>query len=152
MRYLWWRLSSSDDIPLVEFILIRWYTSGRVYPHQMMYLWCSLSSLDDVPLVQFTLIGWCAFGGVYVPCIYSHVRWSFCRWFRSVVVSHLCWTLLISFVCQCCRVYLVQSQECCLCMVYAFETILPTERRVLFVSKLGRWHAWCMCAFWTQIY
>ena len=26
------------------------------------------------------------FGGVYVPCICSHVRWSYCRQFRSVLL------------------------------------------------------------------
>ena len=29
------------------------------------------------------------FSGVYVPCIYSHARWSYRRWFRSLLLCPL---------------------------------------------------------------
>ena len=41
-----------------------------------------------MPLGAFFFLGW-TFGGVYVPCIYSHARWSYYRRFRSVVVCPL---------------------------------------------------------------
>ena len=31
----------------------------------------------------------CTFGGVYIPCIYSHARWSYRRRFRSLLLCPL---------------------------------------------------------------
>ena len=31
----------------------------------------------------------CTFGGVYIPCIYSHTRWSYRRLFRSLLLCPL---------------------------------------------------------------
>ena len=46
----------------------------------------------------------CTFGGVYVPCIYSHARWSYRRLFRSLSlrplsVDRYCFPLIVE-VCK----------------------------------------------------
>ena len=41
-----------------------------------------------MPLGGILFWGW-TFGGVYIPCIYSHARWSYLRRFRSLLLCPL---------------------------------------------------------------
>ena len=93
------KLSPRNLLNKKSYITVSWIKIGS-----FVYLYAPVS--PSVPEMEY-ICHWglpfffffrkkCTFGGVYVPCIYSHARWS---WrFRSVVVSFVCWALLNPFV------------------------------------------------------
>ena len=103
-----------------------------------------------VPLVEF-----------YVPCIYSHGRWSYHRRFTSVIVSHVCWVLLTRFVCWWDAERLFCEEEACfaLCLLLSdcvawqvktsgvLDTMDPQEKKVQEVS----WFVWVCAWVWENV-
>ena len=49
----------------------------------------SVFDMEGVHATGGILFWDCTFGGVYVPCIYSHARWSYRRRFRSLLLCPL---------------------------------------------------------------
>ena len=66
------------------------WKSPQVTPHNS----CRLCSR----VLRWRRLWPCAFGGVYVPCGCMHARWSYCRQFRSLLLSLLHRAQLLPFV------------------------------------------------------